>query len=322
MELLPAFPIIAVGWLVGGGRVGLTVALIGAVFVVTMLVTVLGVREAPLTRRPAGGIRDQGLRLVALTVIFVATTRAGVWLVSNSGRLLAGLGAGVAVQVAVVGLAGLLGMAGSILIGVYLGARVGIGREAAQRSSFVWWVINRLLFLAAVGSIQGFALYYLRDVLLLEDAEQWTSVLLAFVAIFLVASALGGGALSDRVGRRRLVALSGLVAAGGTFLLLLAGDLPLVIVAGSIVGLGTGTFMASNWALGTELAPPAEAGRYLGIANLAGAGAGIVGAGIGGPLADFINRLEPGLGYLVIFALYGGLFLLSAVVLVKVDGRD
>ena len=68
----------------------------------------------------------------------------------------------------------------------------------------------------------------------------------------------------------------------------------------------------------TSLAPPDQAGRYLGISNLAGAGAGIVGAGIGGPLADFFNRLGPGLGYLVIFALYGALFLLSVAALARV----
>ncbi|MFN7036053.1 MAG: hypothetical protein ACK4SN_06760, partial [Bellilinea sp.] len=79
-----------------------------------------------------------------------------------------------------------------------------------------------------------------------------------------------------------------------------------------------GTFYASNWALGTELAPPQEAGRYLGISNLAGAGAGIVGAGIGGPIADFFNKIEPGLGYLVIFTIYGALFLISALTLVKI----
>ena len=319
MELMPAFPIILVGWLVGNGQVGLTVAVIGATFVLTMLVTVLGVREEPLSQKPLEGIRDMVLRLVALTVIFVAATRAGVWIVGYSGRLLEGLGASVGLQVAVVGLAGLVGMAGSVFVGVYLGARVGIGREAGQQGSFIWWVINRLLFLAAVGSIQGFALYYLRDVLLLNDAEQWTSVLLAFVAVFLVLSALGGGTLSDRLGRKRLVAISGVVAAAGTFLLLLANSLPLVIGAGCIIGLGAGAFMASNWALGTELVPPQEAGRYLGISNLAGAGAGIVGAGIGGPMADFFNRLDPGLGYLVVFALYGGLFLLSALALVRVE---
>lgn len=141
---------------------------------------------------------------------------------------------------------------------------------------------------------------------------------MAVVAVFLIATALGGGYLADRMGRRRLVGLSALVAAVGTFVLLLARDVPMVIVAGSIIGMGAGTFMATNWALGTDLAPPEEAGRYLGISNLAGAGAGIVGTGIGGPMADFFNALRPGLGYLVIFALYGVLFLLSALALTRV----
>ncbi|MCL7453063.1 MAG: MFS transporter [Anaerolineae bacterium] len=318
MELVPSIPLILVGALVGQGKIWLTTGLIMGVFLVTMLVTVLGVHEEPQEEPPPRAIGGLVLRLVALTAIFVSATRVGVWLVSYSGSVLAGQGAEVMMQVAVVGLAGLLGMAGSIFVGVYLGARVGIGARASEQTSFIWWVVNRLLFLAAVGSIQGFALYYLRDVLLLPDAERWTGVLLAFVAIFLIASALGGGYLSDRLGRRRLVALSAVVAAAGTFLLLLAGDITLVIVAGSIIGLGAGTFMATNWALGTDLVPPEEAGRYLGISNLAGAGAGIVGAGIGGPMADFFNALEPGLGYLVIFGLYGMLFLLSAVALTQV----
>jgi MFS family permease len=171
-----------------------------------------------------------------------------------------------------------------------------------------------------VGSIQGFAQYYLADVLRVPNPATMTTVLLAVVALFLISTALGGGYLADRVGRRRLVALSGLVAAAGTFVLLFARGMPLVIVSGSIIGMGAGTFMATNWALGTDLAPPAEAGRYLGISNLAGAGAGIVGAGIGGPMADFFNRLRPGLGYLVIFALYGVLFLLSVIALAGVRG--
>jgi MFS family permease len=176
-------------------------------------------------------------------------------------------------------------------------------------------VINRLLFLAAVGSIQGFAQYYLSDVLHIENPATMTTVLLGVVAVFLIGSALAGGYLADRIGRKRLVGLSGLAAAAGTLVLLFAGNLPLVLVSGSIIGVGAGTFMATNWALGTDLAPPGEAGRYLGISNLAGAGAGIVGAGIGGPMADFFNGLQPGLGYLVVFGVYGGLFLLSVAAL-------
>jgi MFS family permease len=79
--------------------------------------------------------------------------------------------------------------------------------------------------------------------------------------------------------------------------------------------------MTANWALGTDLVPPQEAGRYLGISNLAGAGAGIVGAGIGGFVADLLNMYKPGLGYFAIFACYAVLFLLSTLALVRVHPR-
>jgi MFS family permease len=90
------------------------------------------------------------------------------------------------------------------------------------------------------------------------------------------------------------------------------------MVCGIIIGLSVGIFMTVNWALGTDLVPAAEAGLYLGVSNLAGAGAGVVGAGIGGPMADFFNASQRGLGYLVIFAIYGALFVLSSLTLLKV----
>ncbi len=258
-------------------------------------------------------------RLLALTAIFVGISQGAVWLVKASGAYLLGQGVSIGLQVALVGLAGLVAMAGSIFLGVYLGAWVGIGSEAPQQRGFIWWVVNRLLFLAAVGSIQGFAQFYLKDVVKVENPASMTTLLLAAVALFLMPSALGGGYLADRIGRKRLVAAAGFIAAGGTLLLLLAGpSIPLILVSGCIIGLGTGTFMATNWALGTDLAPKQNAGKYLGISNLAGAGAGIVGAGIGGPMADFFNRLSPGLGYLVIFAIYGMLFLISVATLRQV----
>ena len=318
MELLPAFLVIFVGPLVDGGQIWLTVGIIMAGFFIAMLITVLTVREEPLQEKPAGPIGGRIVRLIALTVIFVAVTQAAVWMVRASGTQLAQRGAAVGLQVAIVGLAGLVGMAGAIFVGVYVGAWVGIGKEARQQTSFIWWVINRLLFLAGVGSIQGFAQYYLADVLHIPNPATMTTVLMAAVAIFLIATALGGGYLADRIGRKRLVAFSGLIAAAGTVVLLFATNLPLVIVSGCIIGMGAGAFMATNWALGTDLVPPEEAGRYLGISNLAGAGAGIVGAGIGGPMADFFNGLRPGLGYLVIFGLYAALFLLSVAALTQV----
>jgi MFS family permease len=319
IELIPMFLVMFIGPLVDTGRIWLTVGIIIAGFLISMLITVRFVHEEPLKEKPSDNLKEASLRMVILTAIFVAVTQGAVWMVRSSGVWLTRQGATVGVQVAVVGLAGLLGMAGSIFLGVYFGAWVGIGADARQHMSFIWWVINRLLFMAAVGSVQGFAQYFLKDVLNIPNAATMTTYLLGAVALFLIPSALGGGYLADRIGRQRLVTLAGLIAGGGTLLLLISPNLPLVIVSGCIIGLGTGTFMATNWALGTDLAPKQEAGRYLGISNLAGAGAGIVGAGIGGPMADFFNALKPGLGYLVIFALYAALFFLSSATMTRID---
>ncbi len=322
MELLPAFVVIFIGPLVDSGRIWLVVGIIMAALLVTLLITLLSAREEPLRERPGGGVGERVLRLAALTAIFVLITQVAVWLVKGSGVWLAELGTSLGLQVGLVGLVGLVGMAGAILIGVYVGARVGIGSEARTQQPFIWWVLNRLLFLAAIGSIQGFAQYYMSGVLRVENAATMTTVLLGVVALFLIPSALIGGNLADRIGRRRLVALSGLVAGSGTIVLLFVSQIPLVLICGCVIGAGTGIFMATNWAMGTDLVPRGEAARYLGISNLAGAGAGIVGAGIGGPMADQINALLPGMGYKVIFAIYGALFILSTLSLskVRVDG--
>ena len=204
----------------------------------------------------------------------------------------------------------------SVLAGVW--ASVSIGGDARSHPSFTWWVTNRLLFLTAVGSLQGFALYFLQDVVRIDNAPEVTGRLMMMVGTFTLLSTLPSGYLADRIGRRKLLAGAGLGAGVGTLLLILSPDLVGVLVSGCIIGIATGVFFTTNWALGTDLVPPGEAGRYLGISNLAGAGAGIVGAGIGGPLADFFNRRTDGLGYLVVFAIYCVCFLVSAVVVLWV----
>jgi MFS family permease len=103
--------------------------------------------------------------------------------------------------------------------------------------------------------------------------------------------------------------------------MLLTKDLTVINIGGGIVGLAAGLFYPANWALGTQLAPKEEAARCLGISNLAGAGAGAVGAYIGGPIADFFTRnapQDPGLGYVLLFSIYGLLFLLSIFALTQI----
>jgi predicted MFS family arabinose efflux permease len=62
--------------------------------------------------------------------------------------------------------------------------------------------------------------------------------------------------------------------------------------------------------------PQEQVGRYLGLSNLADAGAGAIGAYIGGPIADHVR-------YTPLFVIYGLLFLFSIVALLGVrEQRD
>ncbi len=316
MELLPVIllSLLGIGVLVDQGRIWTAILVVMTALLVAMLLTMM-VREEPQREKPEMPIKPRVARIVLLTLIFVVATSVFGGLVGFVGRLL--MGSGV-LQLVAVGLAGLVAMAGAIIVGVWLSARVGIGEGVEHHSSFVWWVVNRLLFFAAATSIQGFAQYFLQDVLKVPNPAQATTVLMAVLGVFIVIAALGGGFLADRFGRRRLLILTGVVAGAGTFLLVFSVNLFMVYLSGFFIGVAAGVFVTTNWALGTDLVPPEEAGRYLGISNLAGAGAGVVGAGIGGPLADFFNMSSPGLGYLVVFAIYGVCFLLSSVTLLKV----
>jgi MFS family permease len=215
----------------------------------------------------------------------------------------------------------------AVVAGVWVGVLATIGKEALQRQSFIWWVTNRLMYFAAITSIQGFAPFFLMYAFGVDEkiATSMTGQLLAVVGIFTLISALPSGWLSDRIGQRRIVNFSGILAAIGTTVVLSTiwmPDLTLIYIAGSTLGISAGFFVTTNWALGTRLVPADQAGRYLGVSNLAGAGAGMVGAGIGGVIADNLNASYSGLGYFAIFASYAVMFLLSNALLLGVREKQ
>jgi MFS family permease len=253
------------------------------------------------------------------TVIILGTGQLVNWL---SVGLLAGVESPVTLFI-VMGVLGLAAMAIAVGLGVWMSVRISVGPAAKENPSFTWWVVNRLAFLVGVVNLTSFAVYFLQARLNLpkEKAAGPTGTLMQIVGIFILIMALFSGWLADRFSRKSLVAIAGLVAAVGIFIVVIAPDLTVIYIGGFFIGAATGIFYTANWALGTELVPQDEAGRYLGISNLAGAGAGAVGAFIGGPIADFLTARVPsvpGLGYTLLFAIYGVLFLLSVAALAKV----
>jgi len=323
MELLPVIIVaFTVGPLVAAGQMwaGILVA-IGILFL--SMVFTMFVREEPLRASPGPLDWEPFGRLVAMTLVFMVVILGLGEFVKGISKFLSGVSS-VSTLLIVMGVMGFLAMAAAVIVGVWASVRISIGSEAARRyPSFPWWVVNRLAFLVGANNLSGFAVYFLQARLGLkgEAAAGPASQLMMVVGILILLCALPSGWLADRVGRRRLVAISGIVAALGTLALVLAPNMTVIYIGGCIVGAAVGMFFTTNWALGTDVVPQEEAGRYLGISNLAGAGAGAVGSYIGGPIADYFTvhvPQSPGLGYLLIFAIYAALFLLSTLVLLRV----
>ena len=319
---LPAILVaFTVGKLVSAGNIWAGLGIAMAMLVATMVITMF-VPEQPLKETPPPLDWQPFLRLALMTALFSAIILGLGGLIRWVGGL-AEAGGSAGIMLWVMGLLGAVGMMAAVGLGVWLGVRVGLGQEGLKHPSFAWWVINRLAFLVGVVNLSTFAVYYFQSRLGFpaETAARPASALIQTVGIIIFVAALPSGWLADRFGRKRLLVASGLLAALGTAVMLATRDLTVINIGGGIVGLAAGLFYPANWALGTQLAPREEAARYLGISNLAGAGAGAVGAYIGGPIADFFTRnapQDPGLGYVLLFSIYALLFLFSIFALTQI----
>jgi MFS family permease len=192
-----------------------------------------------------------------------------------------------------------------------------------EKSSYWWLIAERALFILGIYGLQAFAQYYLQDVLRVPDPPKQTGDLLAVLTISLVVLVLIGGWLTDKYGAKRILYLGTLIAATGMFLMLFAKDMRGLTVFGSVLGAGIGLFLTSKWALANTLAPEAEAGKYLGLTNLATAGSGAL-ARLEGPALDWLNAAWPGawMGYKGLF-IFGALCIfLSIFLLQKIDVKS
>jgi MFS family permease len=313
--------VISAGNLMGGILIAV------AVLLVAMLVTMF-VPEKPLKTAPPpfnwAPIIRLGLMTVLFTVVILtmgfSVRQIGVWAADNITSTTS--------LFIIMGSSGLVAMLVAIAFGVYFSVRISIGEEGQQRNpSFTWWVINRLAFLVGAFNLSTFAVYFIQGRLgfVQEAAAGPAAILIMITGICILISALPSGWLADRFGRKPLIAISGIGAAIGTMIALSVPNLTVIYIGASLIGLATGFFFTANWALGTDIVPKEEAARYLGISNLAGAGAGAVGAYIGGPIADYFTAIlpgSPGAGYILLFVIYGSLFLLSVLALFGIKTQN
>lgn len=188
--------------------------------------------------------------------------------------------------------------------------------------AFAWWFINRFLFWAGFIALSTFLLFYVIDVIGMAEAEaqRFVGNMSTVIGLVLLVVTLPSGRLADRIGRKPLVALAGLIAAAGTGMVLIVRTPGMLTAAGVLLGLSVGMFLSANWALVTDLVPESEAARYLGIANIATAGGSGLARLMGGALIDPLNHLlgSVSAGYLSLYALTLLAFLMGTAAILRI----
>lgn len=203
-------------------------------------------------------------------------------------------------------------------------------RPAFQLAEFVkgFWVSPRLYpdfawawaarFLVQLGSAMAtlYLLFFLQDHIGMssEDAQQAQTGVIGLYALGTILTAVVGGYLSDRSGRRKIyVVWATVVMAVAAIILAAATGLTMTFVAAFILGLGYGWYLAVDQALITQVLPTAiDRGRDLGVINIANSLPQVLAPVIAAPLVNHLG------GYPVLYLATGVVTLLGAVAVLPI----
>jgi MFS family permease len=187
---------------------------------------------------------------------------------------------------------------------------------------FTWVLFTRLLMMMGIWSIYYFLQYYFSDVLGVKDAEATVGAL--FLPIVMVAAVLTvytAGALSDRIGRKKLVYIAGTMMTIVALIFIFMQTLTASLVAAAFFGLGYGAYTSVDWALATDALPPTDQyGKDMGIWNTAGIIPQVIGITAGGVILTLLKGFPHHLGYTALFALTVLFFFLGTFFIRQVKG--
>jgi MFS family permease len=159
---------------------------------------------------------------------------------------------------------------------------------------FAWAWFTRFLMSLAIAMGTLYLLYFLRDKIhyaRLFPGQTASDGLLILILIYtagVVLTAIVGGIISDRLGRRKMiVTVSGTVIAAAALLLTFVETWPAAIGAAVLFGVGFGAYLAVDQALITQVLPQArDRAKDLGVINIALVCPAAIGALIAAPMVS------------------------------------
>ncbi|MBN1863040.1 MAG: MFS transporter, partial [Dehalococcoidales bacterium] len=192
--------------------------------------------------------------------------------------------------------------------------------DAQANPDFIRFVLCRLFFVIPLTAFQAFGLYFFRDYLGVANPAAVMGNFTLISSMCMLGVVFPAGRLSDKSGRRPVALASGIIGALGIGLLFFFRSYQSILTSAILMGIGFGGLMSTNWALAVDVVPRDEAGRYIGLTNLASAGGSAL-ARLKGPMIDFLNARRFGLGYTAMLATSFASLIASSVLLWGIKKR-
>ncbi|MFN8477341.1 MAG: MFS transporter [Kouleothrix sp.] len=213
--------------------------------------------------------------------------------------------------------------------------------EPFRSRDFSWVFWTRFLVVMGTFTVQGFILYYMKDVVaggaethnytffgipFAKDAAGATSFFILALLLGAIISSLLAGSLSDRYGRKLMVYISGGLQALVVLVYILSKNFEVAVLMGIVFGLGYGAYQAVDWALASDILPSEDDyAKDMGVWHVAMTLPQSIATPIAGLLLDNFQRVgqangQPTLGYTVIFGIAFVYFLLGTVLVRQVRG--
>jgi MFS family permease len=203
-------------------------------------------------------------------------------------------------------------------------ARSAWATDILKERSFVFLVLSRLMFFAGINTLLAWFVIFLDRTVLVKPDEQGilypaTQVV---VAIVTAGATIPSARISDRIGRKPVIYVACLIGGAGLVVMAVAPSFLVFLLGAVLLGAASGTFLAVDWALMTDIIPKAASGRYMGISNIAVAAAGTLAAALVGPIIDVVGgKAETGDGPRAAYLAAVVFFVLAAWFLRSVDPR-
>jgi MFS family permease len=178
-----------------------------------------------------------------------------------------------------------------------------------RNPDFTWVVVTRMAVMMGYYMVSNFLLIYMESIHAQPNANAGTTLFGLLLIATATLSTLFAGWVSDRVGRKRVVYVSGFFMTIVALVVICAlytapvAAFRITLAAGIVFGLGIGAYISVDWALVTDVLPSAHTfARDMGIWNIALTLPQVLALVLGSALLGLGAALDsPRLGFALLF---------------------